>query len=891
MTERILRALLRLAPPRFTTRYGDEALATHRSRAKEERRVGARLWFAFREVTGMAFLVLRLWLGRGPDGRAAARQGHRAAPTPERLWSELRVAARTLRRAPGFTLTVVAILALGIGANTAIFSAANAFFFRPLPFRDPGRLVRLYETNPEFGWTDADAAPANVLDWREQVDAFQDVATYSSFVSQATYIRNGEPELLGLSQVSGNFFDVLGVKAEMGRTFRWEETWDGDHAVAMISHALWITHFGGDPGIVGRTLDFPAGGVEVVGVLPDGFTFPSAATQVWIPWGWNRADRDAVWFRRAHWVVPVARLKPGVSMSEADAQLQVVVQRLQERYPETNSVMGAGFMPFRRFLIRDVQTPLLVLLGAVGLLLLLACTNVANLMMVRAGERSRETAVRVALGAGRLRILRQVLTESLLLAMAGGALGLWMGWTGVKLIRGLLPLGIPGATGLALDHRVVAFALGAALVSGLFFGLASAARSFTRDPQRALTEGGRSGSASRRQLRGSNVLVAAEVALALLLVVGAGLMIRSVLLLRDVNPGFQTEGTLAVRFTIPTSRYASRNQVLTFYDQFLERLEAVPGVERAGTVGQLPLNGASWSSQFQARGWPPDRVGFEILHRRADRGYFEALGIPLLRGRLFDSDDGPDAPLVVVINERLAQEFFPGEDPIGQEIAYDRAASDSSTWYRIVGIVGDQAQETPGEPPRPEVFENRNQDWGRDNWVVIRTSLEPLSLLPAVRAALKEMDPLIPIAATRPLMEVWRTSMAKEELILVLLSVFGIVALALAGVGVYGVTAQAAKGRTQEIGIRMALGAEKTDVVGLMLWRGLGVIGLGLAVGLVAALLATRAMASFLFHVEPTDPGTLLAVIVLLGAVATAACYLPARRATTVDPVRSLRAE
>lgn len=891
MTERILRALLRLAPPRFTTRYGDEALATHRSRAKEERRVGARLWFAFREVTGMAFLVLRLWLGRGPDGRAAARQGHRAAPTPERLWSELRVAARTLRRAPGFTLTVVAILALGIGANTAIFSAANAFFFRPLPFRDPGRLVRLYETNPEFGWTDADAAPANVLDWREQVDAFQDVATYSSFVSQATYIRNGEPELLGLSQVSGNFFDVLGVKAEMGRTFRWEETWDGDHAVAMISHALWITHFGGDPGIVGRTLDFPAGGVEVVGVLPDGFTFPSAATQVWIPWGWNRADRDAVWFRRAHWVVPVARLKPGVSMSEADAQLQVVVQRLQERYPETNSVMGAGFMPFRRFLIRDVQTPLLVLLGAVGLLLLLACTNVANLMMVRAGERSRETAVRVALGAGRLRILRQVLTESLLLAMAGGALGLWMGWTGVKLIRGLLPLGIPGATGLALDHRVVAFALGAALVSGLFFGLASAARSFTRDPQRALTEGGRSGSASRRQLRGSNALVAAEVALALLLVMGAGLMIRSVLLLRDVNPGFQTEGTLAVRFTIPTSRYASRNQVLTFYDQFLERLEAVPGVERAGTVGQLPLNGASWSSQFQARGWPPDRVGFEILHRRADRGYFEALGIPLLRGRLFDSDDGPDAPLVVVINERLAQEFFPGEDPIGQEIAYDRAASDSSTWYRIVGIVGDQAQETPGEPPRPEVFENRNQDWGRDNWVVIRTSLEPLSLLPAVRAALKEMDPLIPIAATRPLMEVWRTSMAKEDLILVLLSVFGIVALALAGVGVYGVTAQAAKGRTQEIGIRMALGAEKTDVVGLMLWRGLGVIGLGLTMGLVAALLATRAMASFLFHVEPTDPGTLLAVIVLLGAVATAACYLPARRATTVDPVRSLRAE
>ncbi len=808
------------------------------------------------------------------------------APAPN-----LRIAFRSLGRSPGFALTALLILALGIGANTAIFSAANAFFFRPLPFQDPARLVMLYETNPEYGWTDTQAAPANLLDWREQVDAFQDVAGYSEFLEQATYVRDGEPEILRLAGVTGNLFDVLGVRPQVGRTFTWEESWDGSDDVTLLSHELWHSHFGGDPGVVGRRMEFGSTSLEIVGVLPRGFSFPKPGAQLWIPVGWAPADREAVWFRRAHFVRTVARLEPGVTLEEADAQLQVVVRRLQGEYPETNRVMGAGMMPLRTFLVKGVRTPLLVLSGAVGLLLLLACINVANLMLVRAAARSRETALRSALGAGRLHAVGAMLAESVVLAVLGGGAGLALGWVGVRAAGRLSPLGIEGATELALDARVVLFTLAAAGLSAVLFGVAPALRSVAGHPHEALKDGGRNATLGRGGSRATGFLVAAQVALALLLVTGAGLMVRSFQYLRNADPGFSTGGTLALQFTLPSARYPARDDVLAFYDAFLERVGALPGVEAAGTVGDLPLTGPSWSSQFQAQGWPPDRVGFEILHRRADRGYFEAMGTPLLRGRWFEPADPPDGPLVVLVNETFAREHFPGEDPIGQRIAYDRAATEASTWYEIVGIVGDQAQVSPGVPPRAEVFENARQDWGRSSWVVVRAGVDPSTLVPGVRSVLKEMDPLIPLAAVRPLREVWRASMAREEFLLSLLTAFGVAALLLAGVGVYGVTAQAARRRTQEMGIRMALGARGADVLGLMLRQGVGVVGAGLAVGYAGALLATRSMTSLLYGVEPNDPGTLGAVGALLAAVALAACWLPARRATRVDPVRSLRGE
>ncbi|HUP22093.1 MAG TPA: ADOP family duplicated permease, partial [Thermoanaerobaculia bacterium] len=572
-------------------------------------------------------------------------------------------------------------------------------------------------------------------------------------------------------------------------------------------------------------------------------------------------------------------------------QLQVVVGRLQEDYPETNRVMGAAFMPVRDFLVRNVKERVIVLLGAVAVLLLLACANVANLMLVRANDRTREMALRHALGAGRARVVRQMLTESMVLALVGGVLGLGRGWLGVRGMSALTRLGIEGATDISLDARVVGFSVAVAVLSGVLFGIAPAIRSTTDDVYAGLIEGGRSQSTGKHGARVAGLLVSAEVALALLLVVGAGLMIRSFWLLREVDPGFSVEGALAVELSVPSVRYPNRDQVLGFWDRMTEALEARPGIERAGIVARLPLDGASWSSQFQAEGWPPDRVGFEILHRAADAGYFEALDIPLIRGRLFGPNDGPDDPYVVVVNETFAREHFPDEDPVGQRIAYDRAATPESTWREIIGIVGDQRQESPGAPARAEVFESRNQDWLREGWLVLKTSIEPMDAVAGVRDALRELDSEIPIVDVRPLRDVWSGSLSNERFVLVLLGTFGAAALLLATVGVYGVTAQVARRRTQEIGIRMALGAGSVDVLVLMLRHGLVVIGLGIAAGLALTLLAARALSSMLYGIGPTDPATLIAVVALLAGVALLACYLPARRATAVDPMTSLRTE
>jgi predicted permease len=749
----------------------------------------------------------------------------------------------------------------------------------------------LYETNPEFGWTHETAAPANVLDWRENVQAFSDVAAHSSFINRVTYVQDGDPTLIAVGSVTGNFFDVLGVRPELGRVFTWDETWTGEDDVLVLSHSTWVSMFGADPAVVGRRLSFGARSAEVVGVMPEGFGFPDPEVQMWTPFGWDPAQRQQVSFRRAHWVRPIARLADDVDSERAGAALQVEVARLQQTYPETNRVMGAGIMPLRRFLVRDVRGVVLVLAGAVALLLLLACVNVANLALVRGTSRSREVALRQALGAGRGGVARLVAVESLTLAAAGGALGLGVGWLGLRAIGRMTPLGIPGATGVALDYRVLLFTSVVSGLAGLLFGLAPVLVAVRGHPAAALRGGDRDGAGSSASPRSTRFLVSLEVALAVLLVAGAGLMVRTYWHLRHVDPGFRTEGVLAVQLTVPASRYPNRDDVLAFQDRLLEAIEARPAIERAGSVLQLPFDGPSWSSQFQAEGWPPDRVGLEILHRRADRGYFEALGIPLLRGRLFDPNDRATSPFVVVINEAFAREHFPGEDPIGQRIAYDRAPTEASTWYEIVGIVGDQGQLSPAVTPLAEVFENRAQDWGRTSWVVLRTEGDPLDALPTVRAALRELDPLIPLGQARPLHDVWRASMAQEELVLVLLGAFGALALTLASVGVYAVTAQAARRRTREIGIRVALGAMRGNVLGLVLRQSLSAVGIGLAVGLVATLLATRALESLLSGVEPTDPLTLVTVVGLLLAVGGLACWLPAWSAARADPVASLKAD
>ena len=890
MSGRWLSRILALAPRWFRDRYGEDLLAAHQDRIAAAAERGPTTWLGTRELLGALALVLRLRLGiddRGPSGTTTNGRG---VSMIETTWQDVRLAVRSLRRNAGFTAAALSVIALGIGGTTAIFSALNAYFFRPLPFAEPARLLSVGESNPEFGWAHQSAAPANLLDWRERVDAFADVSGYLP-TAQLTWFRDGEPALVGANAVLGNFFTTLGVAPALGRGFTFEETWTGKEPVVVISHDLWMNAFGGDPSVVGRTVQFTQQTPEIVGVMPEGFRFPSDDTQLWYPIGWAPEERTAVYFRRAHYVTAFARLAPGVSHEQAEERFQAVVRELQTEYPETNSVMGGSLMPLRDFLVGDVRTPLLVLLGAVSLLLLLACTNVANLMLVRASSRNREVAVRHALGAGRLRVVRQVLTESVVLALAGGVVGMGLGWLGVRWLSTSTKVGIDGATALALDHRVVAFTLIAAALSGVLFGAAPALGTMKGNLGDALRAGGRGNSAGAGGRRMVGALVSLEVALALLLAVGAGLMTRTFWLLRQVDPGFRTEGVLAVQLTVPTARYPDLGDVLAFHDRLAEALEGRPGIERVGTVAQLPLAGTRFTSQFQAEGWPPDRVGIEIGHRRADRGYFEALGIPLLRGRMFEPTDRPEGPPVVLVNEAFAEQHFPGEDPVGKRIAFDRVATPESVWHEIIGIVGDQHQESPSQPPRPEVFESGDQDAFRNEWVVVRGAGDALDLLPTVRATLRELDPLIPISRARTLRSVWSDSMAREEFVLTLLGIFGVVALLLAAVGVYGVTAQAARRRTQEIGIRMALGARSADVLGMMLRHGLAVVGVGLLAGLAVALLATRALGTLLYGVEPTDPATLAAVVALLAGVATAACYIPARRATAVDPVRSLRAD
>lgn len=822
-------------------------------------------------------------------------QQHREAVREARFFAwvhhairDARYVLRGMRHRPGFVGAILLTLGLGIGASVAMFATANALFFRPLPFANEDRLVMLFETNPEFNWTEAQAAPANFLDWRERVAAFEDVAAYPEFLGRATYILDGEPRLIKYADVTGNFFEVLGVRPALGRDFRWEETWSGSGNVVILSHALWASTFGADSTIVGKSVQFGATSFEVVGVMPPDFAFPTEGAEMWKPVGWNAADRSLTWFRRAHFARVIAKLAPGVTPAEANAAFQVTVRQLQQEYPETNRVMGAGLAPLRSFLMRDLRKPVLVLVGAVAVLWLLACANAANLAFLRALGRAHEISLRHALGAGRARIASMLLVEHGMLALIGGAFGGALAWVALRLL-GFTRFGVPAATTLALDYRVVLFALGATVFSALLFGAAPFVLAFRQrgEPLRSAERG----AGGRRAIRLTGALVALEVALAVILVTGAGLMARTAFSLRNVNPGFRTDNVLAVQFGVPSSRYQGRDAVVAFYDGLIAALEARPGVVRAGTVGALPLAGTSWSSSFKADGWPPERVGLEIVHRRADRGYFEALGIPLIRGRYLDANDRGDAPLAVVINETFAREHFPNEDPIGQRIAYDREPTPASAWYTIVGIVGDQHQVSPARPVRAEVFESRNQDWGRNDWVVLRTSIPALTAVPTVRDALRELDPLIAIADVRTLDDVRRKSMARENTLLGLLGAFGALALILAAVGVYAVAAQSARQRTREIGIRIALGASTGDILRLVLRRGLAAVGLGLGVGLGVTLLATRALESLLYGVEPTDPGTIAMVALLLAGVGAIASWIPARWATRLDPVRSMKTE
>ncbi len=808
------------------------------------------------------------------------------------LLQDLRYAARRLLRSPGFTAVAVLTLALGIGANSAIFSVVNGVLLRSLPFAEPERLVQLGTIKPGEEPQAGTVSPPDFVSLREENRVFTEVVAFT--YGGATLTGTGEPERIEAAWVSAGFFELLGAAPVLGRTIGPEENQPGNSEVAVLGYGLWQQTFGGDPGIVGRTITLNGITRTVVGVAPPGFGFPEQRA-VWAPLPYNEsfsAETDVN--RRAQYLGVLARLRPGTTLEQARAEVSTISARLEQEFPQTNTNVALALVPLREVMVGEVRTPLLILLGAVGLVLLIACANVANLLLARAAARESEMAVRTALGAGRGRIVRQLLTESVLLGLVGGVLGLLLAYWGTALLTTLQPEGIPRLEEIGVDRTVVTFTLGVSLLTGVVFGLIPALQVTRANLMGALKEGGRGALSGRQGQRARSLLVVAEMALAVMLLVGAGLLLRSFLQLQQVDPGFRPEQTLAVDLSLPDHSYPEPAQRHEFYRTLLERVEALPGVRGVGAVNMLPMGEDHLVINYHVRGREPAPPGeggvLEV--RVATPEYFRAMEIPLLRGRAFTEADHADAPQVALINETTARHVFPGEDPIGQFIRLGWGIGEGRfAGGEVVGIVGDVRQFGPGADFAQEIYLPFAQVPQHGMTVVARTASDPLALAGAIRSEVRTLDPNLPVMGLRTLEQVVSQAVAQPRFYMLLLSIFAAAALLLAAIGIFGVMAYMVAQRTREIGIRIALGAEPARVQQLVVGRALRLAIGGVVIGGVGALALTRVLESLLFGVSATDPVTFAAVALLLTAVALLASYLPARRATRVDPMIALRAE
>ena len=805
----------------------------------------------------------------------------------ETLWQDLRYAVRMLVKKPGYTAVAVFTLALGIGANSAIFSVVNAVLLRPLPFKNPDSVVQFWETNPLKNWTQANVAPANLFDWQKQNTSFEDIAAYmgSDTKDEGTtgfhLTDGGEPIRIEGLYVTGNLFSVLGVEAAHGRTLMPEETVQGRSFVVVLSHGLWQRQFGADPGIVGQTITLNGRNRTVVGVMPEGFYFPSKDVEMWTPMGWDETQIASL--RRPHFLRAIGRLKPGVTIESARAEMSAIAARLADEYPDTNTEMGVGLGPAKEWMVEDTRPALILFLAAVAFVLLIACANVANLLLARAASRQKEIALRTALGARRGRILRQLLTESFLLSATGGALGLLLALWCRDLLVAFSPGDIPRLEEASLDAGVLAFTLGLVLLTTLLFGLAPALQYSKPDLTASLKEGGQksAGGSQGRRMRGA--LIVAEFALSLVLVIGAGLMIRSFIALQQVDPGVQADNILTFRVALPGAKYGEDRQATGFFEQAEQRIESLPGVVSVGATTTLPLKGYRWTGDMTIEGRPAEDYIREVRHKEITPGYFETMGARLLGGRAFTSLDNEKSEQVVVVNDRLARRYFPEGDALGKRIKFSKPTEDGM-WRTIIGIVSDEKQDGLGSEIRPEIFQSHLQNAQTQMSIVVRTSVDPQSLIGAVRGEIRAMDKDLPPYEIKTMREVLYESASRERFTTLLLAVFAGLALVLAAVGIYGVMSYSISQRTHEIGVRMALGASSRDVLRLVLGQGMRLALAGVGAGLVAAFVLTRLMSKLLYGVSATDPVTFAGISLLLVAVALLACYLPARRATVVEP-------
>ncbi len=817
----------------------------------------------------------------------------------ETLIQDIRYAIRSLVKHPGLTAVALITLALGIGANTAIFSVVNAVVLRPLPYAEPDRLVTLWETMP--GSDQRSVAPGNFVDWRDQNKSFQELA--ATFYGNFNVTGDGEADRVDGSTVTSNLMKVLGVRPQLGRSFEAEDDNHQDRNLVMISHGLWQRRFGGATDVVGRTMIVDELPHTIIGVMPEGFQYPQRS-QMWVL-GRNRGaiplsliaqvpDNDWTHERDAHFIGVIGRLRPGVTLSQGQSDIAGITRRLEEDFPKTNGGLGSNLVPLHTQVVGDVRKTLFILLGAVGLVLLIACTNVANLMLARASQRDREIAIRAAVGASRRRLVRQLLTESVLLSTLGGLAGLVVSIWVVDLFIKLSPGDIPRLNEASVDPLLLGFALLISLLTGLGFGLLPAFQASRANLNTALKDGGTKATEGRQRRNARNGLVITEVALAQVLLVGAALLALSYVRVSQINPGFNADRVLTAKIAPARKKYPDPKARSAFYGTILDHLEHMPGVESAGMVMSLPLSGSSMNRGFRTEGRPdpkPDEnitMDFQIV----SPSYFPTLQIPVKRGRGLTEADTENSERVIVINETMARQYWPSEDPVGKRMAIGDSSKDTS-WRTIVGVVGDNRHASLNEPPVPTAFISYHQDlesWPRMGFVIKATS-DPASLTGAVRKELASIDPTQPVYAIEPMNNLLSASVAQRRFIMLLLGSLATVAIALAMVGVYGVISFSVSERTHEIGIRMALGAHRWDVLRMVLGQGMGLTTIGIVVGVAAAFGLTRLLTSMLFEVSPTDAATFSIVAGAVAVVASVACYIPARRATKVDPLVALRYE
>jgi len=825
----------------------------------------------------------------GPMQIKEQQHDDRGLPFVETTLQDIRYALRSLAKHRAFSMVAIATLTIGIGAGTAVFGIAGAVLLRPLPYQDPDALVRVFETNPLKGWTRNIASPANYADWKTQNTVFTDVAAYEQFDSTGSGASDvfltgfGEPQGLKSLGVTGNLFRVLGAAPQLGRTFTDEETFEGKARVVVLSYGLWQSAFAGDPAIIGRTITLSGRTYDIVGVMPRDFFFPGRDVQLWLPVAYN--PNVFINSRRPHWLGVVARRRTGVSLPQAQDAMTSIARGLERQYPDTNTQMGVRLENFHDSLAFEPRPALLMLSGAVGVLFLVVCANIANLQLGRAVTRSRELAIRRALGAGRGRLVRQLVTESLVISVAGGAIGFALAAAAGTLLSRFAATAVPLFATVRVDQSVVLCAVALSLLAPLVFGVLPALASSQPD---GLSERGATASRSTGALR--NGLVAAEVALSIVLVVGSLLLVRSLLRLQDVDPGFNADRVVAFTLTLPSARYQDSRARFLGFREIERRLREQPGVQAVGATSTLALRGYTWTGDSTVEGRAPTDYERELRHQSVTPDYFKAMGIRLLAGRWFDDRDAINQPLVIIVNDALAKKYFRGADAVGKRITFGRP-QDKNPWITVVGVVADEKQDGLDKPAQPAAYASIAQMMQNPLTFAMRTSNQTDTAIALARQQVAAVDKDLALTDVTTMQRVVDESMGDHRFRTTLLSAFAGIALFLAALGIYGVLSYFVSQRSREMGIRIALGARRSALFALVIGQGIRPVAAGAAIGLAGAFALTGLMQSLLFGVQSMDPPTYAFALALLGAIAVTACAVPALRATRVDPLIALRDE